>query len=441
MRNDRIFTKISLTLNVVFICGTIFIGIKFYPKLKSKLFANKQEIATIQEEKLKDAVIIPTVFYDASKFEIIGQLPNTETYSRLPKSTEKMVRQPVWQLSKNSAGISVRFSSNSSKIKIRWTLNSNVNISHMTPISSKGFDLYAYVDNKWQFVGIAKPSGTIQNEATVIIGMEANNREYLLNLPLYDGVSSIEIGIDKETSISKPIQKIIDKSYPIVFYGTSITQGASASRPGLTYPALLQRYFNKEVINLGFSGNGKFEKEIAVYIMTANPSVIILDCTPNSPADTIRKNLPELIDFIRSVNDTTPIFLVESIMRDFAFFKKGDKTTFGTLNFINDQNKALKQVYKEKTKKEKNIYYVSSENLIGKDHESTIDGTHFNDLGHYRAYELLRQEIEKIITPARASAPARNKSIVAYKMRLPSSSQLNSNTITGATKDCPKYYY
>jgi lysophospholipase L1-like esterase len=397
-KERRTLTKISLALNIIFICGTIFIAYKFYPKIKSNFFPSKQEITTIQEAKLKDINTISTVFYDASEFEIIGQVPNTKTYTRLPDNAERIVRKPVWQLSENSAGISVRFSSNSSKIKIRWTLNSNSNATYQTPIASKGFDLYAYVDNKWQFVGVAQPKGTIQNEATVIIGMEAKNREYLLNLPLFNGISSLEIGIDKGTFIDKPTLKIIDTSNPIVFYGTSITQGASASRPGLTYPSLLERHFNKEVINLGFRGNGRFEKEIGKYIMTSKPSLIILDCTPNSPADTIRKNLPELLDYILSSNDTIPIILVESIMRDFAFFKKDDKTVFGTISFINEQNKALKEVFENKIKTNKNIVYISNQNLVGQDHEATIDGTHFNDLGHYRAYERLRQEIEKYLS-------------------------------------------
>lgn len=160
-QDRRTLTKISLALNIVFICGTIFIAYKFYPKIKSNFFPSKQEITAIQEAKLKDTDTIPTVFYDASEFEIIGQLPNTKTYTRLPENAEKIVREPVWQLSKNSAGISVRFSSNSSKIKIRWILNSNSNATNMTPIASKGFDLYAYVDSKWQFVGVAQPKGTI----------------------------------------------------------------------------------------------------------------------------------------------------------------------------------------------------------------------------------------------------------------------------------------
>jgi lysophospholipase L1-like esterase len=391
MRNNKLFIKFSYVLNVVFLCGSIFAFYKIYPNLKSKYFINRQEIA------LTTADTIPTVFYDASKFKIIGQLPNTETYARLPMSAKNIVQAPIWDLSKHSAGVSIRFRSNTSLIKIRWTLHHNGTVTNMTPIASKGLDLYAYVDHQWQFVGIAKPTGTLENEATVITGMETKDRDYLLNLPLYDGVSSLEIGIAEGSSISKPTQKIIDTTRPIVFYGTSITQGASASRPGLTYAARLKRYFNKEVINLGFSGNGRFEKEIAEYIMTAKPSVIVLDCTPNSTSAVIKENLPKTIDFISSIDDTIPIVLVESIIRDFAYFKKDNNTAFATLSFIQEQNNALQEVYQKKIKTKKNIIYVSHENLIGKDREATIDGIHFNDLGHYRAYELLQQELQKLI--------------------------------------------
>jgi lysophospholipase L1-like esterase len=151
------------------------------------------------------------------------------------------------------------------------------------------------------------------------------------------------------------------------------------------------------VINLGFSGNGRFEKEIAEYIMTAKPSVIVLDCTPNSTSAVIKENLPKTIDFISSIDDTIPIVLVESIIRDFAYFKKDNNTAFATLSFIQEQNNALQEVYQKKIKTKKNIIYVSHENLIGKDREATIDGIHFNDLGHYRAYELLQQELQKLI--------------------------------------------
>src|SRR5690606_34222854 len=254
-------------------------------------------------------------------------------------------------------------------------------------------------NSRWQFVGVAKPAGTIDNESVMIAQMEQKYREYLLNLPLYDGITSLEIGIDEGSSISKPRRKIIDSKNPIVFYGTSITQGASASRPGLTYAALLERNLNTEVINLGFSGNGKFDKEVAGYIMEAKPALIVLDCTPNSTAAEIKHNLPETLDYIKSVSDTTPIILLESIVRDFAYFKKDDEKVFGTMSFIKGQNNELKKVYETKIENYKNIFYLSSENLIGQDHEATIDGTHFNDLGHYRAYEYIKPVIQKVLRP------------------------------------------
>lgn len=210
-----------------------------------------------------NAKVTPIFYFkDASNFEILGLLPGNTLYSRLPSDAENEVRPAVWKLSKNSAGISIRFNSNSSTIKIRWKLDNNRVKGNMTPISSNGLDLYAFTKDRWQFVGVAIPGTEVTNEATVITGMGKQDREYLLNLPLYEGVNILEIGIDEEATITKPKKTIIDQKNPTIFYGTSITQGASASRPGLTYAALLERKINKEVINLGFSGNGRFEKEV-----------------------------------------------------------------------------------------------------------------------------------------------------------------------------------
>ena len=338
----------------------------------------------------------PLIFTDASTFKVLGLLPGNPLYKRLPVQAEKEVRPAVWSLSKNTAGLAIRFSSNSSIIKVRWTLKNNRVKGNMTPIASNGLDLYAYTKDRWQFVGVAIPGKEVVNEATVIADMTKENREYLLTLPLYEGVENIEIGVESNATIDKPGQDIIDQENPIIFYGTSITQGASASRPGLTYAALLGRKINKEVINLGFSRNGRFEKEVAQFIMPDNPSVIILDCTPNSAPDTILTNLPETLAYIQSVNDSVPIILVESIVRDYAYFKQNDPSTFGTLSYIQAQNDALKKVYLDK--KNKNLFYVTNKDLIGQDNEATVDGTHFNDLGNYRMYQFLLPMVQNLLT-------------------------------------------
>lgn len=217
--NNRthLLTAISVAFNIIFLCVTILLAYKFYPKIISKLSPDKTKTTEIKEAELKNTTTLSYVWYDASKFEVIGQLPDTKFYSRLPEKAKSNVRQAVWDLSKNAAGISIRFTSNTSNIKIRWTLNKNSVASNMTPIASKGFDLYAYSENKWQFVGVAKPTGNIQNESEVITKMETQSREYLLNLPLYDGVNLIEIGIDEGASISKPTQKIIEHFTQLFF--------------------------------------------------------------------------------------------------------------------------------------------------------------------------------------------------------------------------------
>jgi lysophospholipase L1-like esterase len=392
---SRTIAKISRIVKIVFICGAFFYSYKFYPNIQQKRFPNP--LSEVKEGNLKDKVSDSVQYYHISELDIIGKLPLTETYSRLPQEAKDKVRQPVWNLSKKTAGISIRFTSNTTAVKLRWTLSSNVIMSNMTPIASKGFDLYAYRNGKWQFAGVARPQNSITNQAVIIDGMQQEDREYLLNLPLYDGVVSAEIGIDQNAYIKKPVNHIIDKTNPIIFYGTSITQGASASRPGLTYAALIQRKLNKEVINLGFSGNGRFEKEVAEYFMKASPSLIVLDCTPNSSADIIRKNLPQLLKYVRSINDTVPIIFIESIIRDFAYFKEDNEKAFGSISFINQQNTALSEIYSEFSANDDNLYYLKKDDLIGNDNEATLDGTHFNDLGHFRAYEKLTEKIKEII--------------------------------------------
>lgn len=392
----KITTKKTFNaVKIIFLPIIILSGNLNFP-LFDKSFSLSNEEIIWQEDHVVDAPESYT-YYDASQFDIIGKVPNTDTYARLPEKAREVVRQPVWSLSRSTAGLAIRFTSNTTTVRVRWTLLRNPTMANMTPIGSKGLDLYIYKNNRWQFAGVASPQDSIYNEATIINGMTGEDREYLLNLPLYDGIVSLEIGIDENATIAKPDRGIIDQNNPIIFYGTSITQGASASRPGLSYAALIERNLNKEVINLGFSGNGRFEKEVATHFMPADPALIILDCTPNSAADTIRKNLPELLEYIRSVNKTVPIMLVETIIRDYAHFKKDDPETFGTFGYLDQQNNTLHDVYEDFHKADMNLHFIDGEDLIGHDNEATIDGTHFNDLGNYRAYEILTREIRAVL--------------------------------------------
>lgn len=302
------------------------------------------------------------------------------TYDRIPLSYKNKVRKPVWDLSKSSAGISVRFLSNTTALYLKWELLNDLTMNHMAETGIKGIDLYCKIDHNWQYVNTARPAGK-DNEFMLINNMSAKMREYRMYLPLYDGVEKLEIGIDSLRKIEKPVRS---NQRPIVFYGHSITQGGCASRPGMAYTNIISRKLNVECLNFGFSGNGKMEKTIAELISGIDASCYVIDCTATMSAEEVHENTIPLVEIIRSKHPATPIVFIECMMDEKAFF---DDTT---MNKINNKNIALKTEYEKIVKNGfSNIYYIESKGALGNDHEATVDGVHFTDLGFLRFADFL----------------------------------------------------
>jgi lysophospholipase L1-like esterase len=336
-------------------------------------------------------------YFNVFSFLITGKYHQEKNFNRLPAKYEKIVRPPVWSLSKNSSGISIHFTTNSPVIAAKWKLMKYPRSGNMTSIATSGLDLYCLVDGKWEYVNSGIPSG-LDNEKILISDMDTSYKEFLLNLPLYDGVENIEIGINANFSISAPKKFFYKINKPIVFYGTSITQGASASRPGMAYPSIISRRLSAETINLGFSGNGKFESSIGQALCEIDASLFVIDCTPNSGPDVIKNNTVKLLQQIRKCKPNTPILLVESIRREYSYFKKSDESTFGSRKYILAQNDELKKSFnKAKSMGIGNLYYLESDGLIGYDHEGTVDGTHLTDLGFYRIADKIETKIIGIL--------------------------------------------
>src|SRR5208283_2623951 len=172
-------------------------------------------------------------------------------------------------------------------------------------------DLYARTDaGRWHWLGIGRPAQFPENTDVLISGVPAAKREYMIYLPLRNGVTSLEIGLPKGSAIT-PGTPRPEGSKPIVFYGTSITHGISASRAGMTHVAMLGRTFNREVINLGFSGNGRMEPEVIKFIAELDPAVFVLDCLPNMGAKDVRERVVPGVKTLRAAHPDTPILLVE----------------------------------------------------------------------------------------------------------------------------------
>lgn len=332
-------------------------------------------------------------YVNASALELIGKgFSDTESlYDRLPASLKDKTRPPVWSLSKNSSGLAIRFRTGSRVIAAKWELTGDVVMNHFAPTGIKGVDLYCLEKGKWQFVNSGRPGGKACS-AVIVHHLEGKEKEYMLYLPLYDGVSNVEIGVEPKASVARPAVDSPRKAKPVVVYGTSITQGGCASRVGMSYTNQLSRMLDRQFINLGFSGNGQLDLEVAEAMATIDASCFVIDCLPNVNPAQMKEKYLRFFEIIRGKNPEAPILLVENL-----------HYTHGTFNpkvsaLIAEKNALLTGYYKDLKKKgDRNIFYLRADGLIGDDLEGTVDGVHLTDLGFKRLAENMYPVLKKIV--------------------------------------------
>lgn len=333
------------------------------------------------------------VYHDAAEFPLYGKAVEQtyHRYTRLPESLKGVTRDPVWNLGLNSAGLAIRFRSNSTTIAVRWKNSFGNSMNHMTPTGIRGLDLYARVGKGWRFVNSARPNGS-DNEATIISTMLPEEREFILYLPLYDGVDSLSIGVDATAEISMPRLAEPVREKPIVFYGTSILQGGCATRPGMAHTNILSRRLNREAINLGFSGNGQLDLEIAELMAEVDAGVFVLDFVPNVTVEQMETKMIPFYRILRERHPDTPIVFVEDPNYPHMLFSTSAAKSVAKLNETHER--IFRQLKKEG---ERNIYYVSSDHMLGDDGEATVDGIHFTDVGMMRYADLLYPVLRKVL--------------------------------------------
>lgn len=340
-----------------------------------------------------------TVYTDASAFPVYGKCisETSARYERLPAKIESKISAKLWGLGRNSAGIYIRFRSNTTSVSARW--KSTVpehHMPHMTDAGDNGLDLYILTDDKgWRFAGSGFDWGRDKEvkSKTIVRNMAPEMREYMLYLSLYDGIESVEIGVDEGSVLEGPAVDSPKTGNPIVMYGTSILQGCSASRPGMAAAAVIGRKLDREVVNLGFSGSALLEYEIAEYMAEAgNPAVFVLDYVPNASAKQIEEKGEKFFRILRDAHPDVPVVFVEDPTYPHSLFDER------MLKEITSKNAAQLALFKKLKKVgEKKIYYVSTDGLIGDDGEATVDGVHFTDLGMMRYVEKVLPVLRKAI--------------------------------------------
>lgn len=344
-------------------------------------------------KKAADDAVIDWI--DIRKLGVEGQgwQDTKAPFDRLSSRAEGVVREPVWNLSRQSAGLAVRFVTAADSIHARWTLtSSNLAMPHMPATGVSGVDLYVKgEDGQWRWLAVGQPKA--QTNTVKLVGpLLKAKREYLLYLPLYNGVSTVEIGTPKGQDVAKAPAYPAGHDKPLVFYGTSITQGGCASRPGMVHTAILGRKFNRPVINLGFSGNGRMEPEMAKLFAELDPAVFILDCLPNMTSKEVAERVEPFVQTLRKARPSTPILLVEDRSYSNSYLVTSSRER-------NQQSRAaLNKAFQNLQKAgEAHLSYLAGDDLLGPDSEGTVDGSHPTDLGFYRQAEAMAKSLRDIL--------------------------------------------
>lgn len=318
-------------------------------------------------------------------------------YDRLPPKAQQKVRKEVWDLSKNSAGLQMRFKSNANNIEIRYLVSGRLQMPHMPATGVSGLDLYAKnKDNQWIWAAGKYSFGdTIVYKFNDLQSSESTSREYTLYLPLYNTVRWLEVTVDDSAEFTPLVAR---NEKPIVVYGTSIAQGGCASRPGLAWTNILGRKLDEPIVNLGFSGNGRLENELIELMTEIDAKIYVLDCLPNLTSPLIssaelKNRIEESVRTLQREKPETPILLTEH-----------DGYTDEEINSIKREdyqkvNRVLKEAFNSMREQGiKNIYLLSKEE-INQDIDSMVDGVHPNDIGMMRYAEAYENSIRTILNP------------------------------------------
>ncbi len=313
-------------------------------------------------------------------------------YDRLPARAKEIVDTKVWSLSQNSAGVTVRFTTSATSISARWTLRKDVNMVHMPKTGSSGLDLYIKRDGKWHWVGMGKPATFPVCEANLTTVSAPGTNEFMLYLPLYNGVDKVEIGVPPGVQVSAAAPR----GKPVVFYGSSILQGGCASRTGMAFPAILGRWMDRPIINMGFSGNGKMQPEVVEFLAGIDAEAYVIDSMPNMGAlagsGEVTSRTVALVNRLRLAHPQVPIFLVEENPRAGEF-------AFSSAPVNRQTNIELRAAYDQLIQAGvKGLHLISREWLVGTDGEATVDGQHLNDIGMIRTAEGLLPRLESVLS-------------------------------------------
>ncbi len=325
-------------------------------------------------------------FYDVmcEPFSVHGVWWDTDRFYRVPRRVAATVSKNIEQKCDQTAGGRVRFKTNSPGVAIIAELHNTEQVAVMTPLSTMGFDLYADGVFVHSFVPpYSQKDGLFESKINVGGHTE---KEILIHFPLYSGVKRLRIGVADGSTLSPAEPYKYEK--PVVYYGSSITNGAAASRPGMAYEAIIARRLGTDFHNLGFGGSAKGEAEIAEYVASLDMCAFVYDYDHNAPnVEHLLATHERMFKMFRAKHPTTPVILVS-------------RPQYNRTEDCRRRFEVIKQTYENaRAAGDENVYLVCGSDLFdGLAADFTVDGVHPTDLGFYYMAQGLCPVLERALS-------------------------------------------
>ena len=329
-------------------------------------------------------------------FELEGMafFDRDRVYRRLPLNPDSPMPAEVERLSWNTAGVKLRFRAKLKKLAVRVRVTEAHVCDHLTAMAKCGFDCYADDGTGMRFCAAGRFDRSLTEYESVFFDFDRPHElEIVVNFPLYSGVSDVLFGFDWDAEISAPSRRSYGRR--IVAYGTSITQGGCASRPGMAYTNILSRRLDAEIINLGFSGSGRAEEEVAREIAKIdNVGMFIIDCEENCHLpEVISERYPVFLRILRESDPGVPILLLTASRKAYERFNE-------TESGYRAENKRIQRELAETLRKngDGDVYFLDYDDIRGESWmDETVDGVHATDLGFINLANGLEPVIRGIL--------------------------------------------
>ena len=325
-------------------------------------------------------------YYDVQNapFAIYGVFYENGAFRRIPEELAHRVNNECISLHSNTAGGRVKFVTDSTLISLKATVRNVKHYAHCTLAMTTGFDLY--VGRPEEYRATFLPPADVENTYISTVRFDIREtREITINFPHYCDVLSLEIGLEKD-AVLMPAEGYLPVK-PIVYYGSSITQGACASRPGNTYENRIIRELPIDYVNLGFSGSARGEDSMAQYIAGLDMSVFVYDYDYNAPTvEHLRQTHEKMFRTVRERHPNLPV-----VMLTRPKFR---------LNAEELEKRAIvKETYdKAVADGDRNVYFIDGPTLMQyAKNDCSVDGAHPNDLGFCSMATVLLEQLKRIL--------------------------------------------